>query len=280
MMWTKIDARVFENRKVRRAIRRERLSLYLWWAVLVRCGAEGTDGLISADMAEDAAADIGLKPAEVERCVDALVGAGLWHTRDTVKACHCKVVGKRMDVDGWFVHDFADWNPTEDQALIPIEKLRWKRAQALKHDRALCEAIQERDGDRCCYCGCEVNWSDRRGPRGGTYDHLDPNRFEPNLGNALELIVVSCRKDNGEKKNRTPEEWVAAGGRPLLRDPRRSDGSRSRLGRDQVRPQSEPARTRSHGRAARETERVGSEPGPDLVATRTNSETPETGDDR
>jgi hypothetical protein len=260
--WTKLDEAVLRSRKITRAVRKERMAWALWSGCLVHCGDEGTDGLISDDMVDDVADELHIKPSELERAIAALVEVGLWHSKDTAKACKvCRAIVRRVEPAGFYVHDFADWNPTEDQSMIPIEKLRWKRAQALKHDRALCEAIQTRDGGRCCYCDIEVDWRDRRGARGGTYDHLLPNLFEPNWGNTMENVATCCRKCNGEKKNRTPEEWLAAGGRPLLLDPRGLNGTRTRLGRDQV-------PTRSHGRTTRETERTGSGSGPDLVATR------------
>lgn len=41
-------------------------------------------------------------------------------------------------------------------------------------DRDLVRQARVRDGSTCRYCGKKVNWSDRRGPDGGTYDIPDP----------------------------------------------------------------------------------------------------------
>ena len=73
------------------------------------------------------------------------------------------------------------------------------RRQALLKDRDLREFVKYRDGDRCRYCGESVNWNDRRGPRGATYDHVDPNG-----GNSAENVVISCHHCNMTKGARTP----------------------------------------------------------------------------
>ena len=69
----------------------------------------------------------------------------------------------------------------------------------LRSDEKLRELIKRRDRNQCRYCAQKVDWSDRRGPLGGTYDHIDPNR-----GNSLENVVVSCRSCNSKKGARTP----------------------------------------------------------------------------
>jgi 5-methylcytosine-specific restriction endonuclease McrA len=81
-------------------------------------------------------------------------------------------------------------------------------------------AIRERDGDVCRYCGDGVVWSDRRGPRGGTYDHVDPYGL-----NDASNVVVACRSCNSAKGARTPDE----AGMVLTPEP---DGSRSDLDPD------------------------------------------------
>ena len=82
------------------------------------------------------------------------------------------------------------------------EKKSYKnRRYALYNDMRLIKAVRARDGDICRYCGKKVNWSDKRGPDGGTYDHVDPNG-----DNSIENIVVACRSCNSKKKDRTPKE--------------------------------------------------------------------------
>ncbi len=61
--------------------------------------------------------------------------------------------------------------------------------------------VKKRDGSRCRYCGQRVDWSNRRGPSGATYDHVDPRGPA-----APENVVVACRKCNSFKGLRTPSE--------------------------------------------------------------------------
>lgn len=55
-------------------------------------------------------------------------------------------------------------------------------------------AVRSRDGDACRYCGNVVDWSDRRGTNGGTYDHVDP--AGPSV---VSNLVVCCRGCNSMK---------------------------------------------------------------------------------
>lgn len=287
MMWFKTDALIRRNPKFRKLLRRSRDAALLWWLAGTECGLVGSDGAISVDMVEDIAHDLGLDEDEWRAVVAILVDVGSWHDRRSVRKCDsCLAASSKMERDGWLMHDFWDFNPVEDQTLIPIEKLRWKRKEALTKDRVLCEAIQKRDGDHCRYCGCQVNWRDRSSDRGATYDHLDPNLFEPNFGNTMDNVVVACRGCNGQKRDRTPAEWLADGGLALRPAPDRNL-PQSGLGRDPVATRSRPAqgspRGRSRERGARETERAGSGATPDPVATSSDddpqNETTETGDD-
>lgn len=62
-------------------------------------------------------------------------------------------------------------------------------------------AVKARDGNHCRYCGCEVDWTNRRGSGGGTFDHIDPSGPGTD-GN----VVVACRGCSGRKGFRTPEQ--------------------------------------------------------------------------
>jgi len=72
---------------------------------------------------------------------------------------------------------------------------------ASKIPREICEAVRARDRDTCRYCGRSVNWMDRRGDLGGTYDHIDPRG-----PNSLDNLAVACRACNRKKGMRTPSE--------------------------------------------------------------------------
>lgn len=76
-----------------------------------------------------------------------------------------------------------------------------RRKNALYGDMRLIKRVRERDGDTCQYCGKTVNWKDRRGPDGGTY-----NRIDPEGETVLENLCVCCRACGVAKGNRTPEE--------------------------------------------------------------------------
>lgn len=57
--------------------------------------------------------------------------------------------------------------------------------------------VRLRDGDACRYCGMVVNWRDRRGGRGGTYDHR-----EPATAATAETLVVACKSCNSGRRDR------------------------------------------------------------------------------
>jgi len=102
---------------------------------------------------------------------------------------------------GWIDDDnhLHDW---EDYAgkLISYRESNARR-QSLHRNVDLKKKIRERDEDQCRYCGIIVNWNDKRGSSGGTYDHVIPDGE-----NTLENLVVCCRSCNSSKKDRTPEE--------------------------------------------------------------------------
>lgn len=111
---------------------------------------------------------------------------------------------------GWRFHQWGQWQPLKAEYETPTDQLRWKRRKALQRNRLLCEEIVTRDRNRCRYCSVRVDFSNKRGATGGTYDHVDPDGE-----NSLENVVVACRRCNGRKKDRTPEE----AGMPLLAVP-------------------------------------------------------------
>lgn len=66
--------------------------------------------------------------------------------------------------------------------------------------------VFERDGWRCSYCGRDFSGLRRKTRlRLLTLDHVVP-RSRGGSDNA-ENLVASCVKCNGEKRNRTPDEW-------------------------------------------------------------------------
>ena len=120
-----------------------------------------------------------------QKMVDALVACGL--LEDTG--------------DGYYIHD---WDEHAGALIERKEEQRAynKRKNALYNDLRLTKAVRDRDGDTCQYCGKTVNWRDRKGCDGGTYDHIDPDG-----DNSLDNLCVACRSCNSSKRGRTP--WAA-----------------------------------------------------------------------
>jgi DnaD/phage-associated family protein len=116
-----------------------------------------------------------------EKLIEALVSSG-WLDRDE---------------EGVRIHDWYDY------AGRLIERRAEKRAYkkrkfALYNDLRLTRAVKARDGDHCRYCGITVNWGDKKGSMGGTYDYVDPNG-----ANSVDNIVVTCRSCYNKKEGRT-----------------------------------------------------------------------------
>ena len=89
-----------------------------------------------------------------------------------------------------------------------VLRFRWTRNNRLGKMTELTTFVKTRDRSLCRYCGIRVNWTDKRGGNGATYDHVDPDG-----DNTRENLVIACRRCNGRKKDRTPEQ----AGMPLLR---------------------------------------------------------------
>jgi hypothetical protein len=123
-----------------------------------------------------------------------------------------KIVGEmavhdivHLDDDGIDLGDiWREENPRGEIFQDPVQRERWARDKRLKRDSELCRRIKKRDRNLCRYCGVRVNWNDKVSPVGGTYDHVDPDG-ENDFGN----VAVACRRCNGRKKDRTPEQWIA-----------------------------------------------------------------------
>jgi len=141
----------------------------------------------------------------------ALLNDGRVCRRDARKRCNTRRLSVALDelsasghviLDGDFIvlPKYGKWQLTRAE----VEYARRVNSQrvALFREPGLQKAIRDRDGDFCRYCGQKVNWHDRRGPSGGTYDHVIPDG-----GNTLENVVVCCRSCNSSKGGRTPEEW-------------------------------------------------------------------------
>lgn len=171
MPWFRVDDGFAFHPK---AIASGNAAVGLW----VRAGSWSSQQLTDGHVPTEIARTLG-RPAEIQR----LVTSGLWMKTG----------------DGWDFHEWPLHNPT--RAEVQANRASDTRRQALSRDTALRELIRSRDGDFCRYCGTQVAWQDRRGPAGGTYDHVDPT-----IGNTEDNLVVACRRCNAAKGCRTPEE--------------------------------------------------------------------------
>ena len=86
----------------------------------------------------------------------------------------------------------------EDPDLFHVrtrEEVEWERSRKADNgDYGNTVPVRRRDGDGCRYCGKVVNWADRKGGRGGTYDHRMPG-----TPGTWETMVVSCRSCNSAR---------------------------------------------------------------------------------
>ena len=143
-----------------------------------RCGAWSARNLQDGFVPSEIAAAYG-SPEWTRKLVD----VGLWEI--------CE--------GGYRMPHFHDRNESAEQARA--RRRAAARRQALVRDPALRDAVRGRDKDRCRYCGVRVRWSDRKGARGGTYDHVDPDG-----PGTFENLVVCCRGCSAAKGDRTPEK--------------------------------------------------------------------------
>ncbi len=197
LSWFKVDDGWSRHPKTRKAGRDGRS---LWVTAGVECAAARTSGVVAQHLLRDYAylADVRQAP----KAAAALVDAGLWHDHETLRRCSdCRDEVGELEPGAFYFHDWTKYQPTKEDVETPTEHTRWKRKKALHRDRRLCEQVCERDRNQCRYCGARVNWQARRGPTSGTYDHVDPDG-----DNTLENVVVACRRCNGLKKDRTPDE--------------------------------------------------------------------------
>jgi len=178
-VWFKVDDGLHDHRKARGI---DCAAVGLWTLAGSWCGQHRTDGFVPESV-------VPRWSRSWKRLAAELVARGLWEPSEQ---------GAER---GWVFVNWCDYQPSREETTVPLATLRWRRKQALKKNRSLCEAVVARDRGMCRYCGLRVNWQDRKSGRGGTYDHVDPDG-----DNTMENVVVACRKCNGRKKDRTPHE--------------------------------------------------------------------------
>lgn len=181
MPWGRLDDQANGNAKL---LALTDAAWRMWGCGLIYCQANLTDGFIPKHAIESFGVRARNKGAVANELCQALVPgkAPLWHVTD----------------GGYTVHDYLQWNDSRDDVLA--ERASAKARMVLVRDPKMRKAIKERDGDTCRYCGCTVNWYDRKGIQGATYDHVNPKG-----GDTLDNLVICCRRCNTQKGQRTPE---------------------------------------------------------------------------
>jgi 5-methylcytosine-specific restriction endonuclease McrA len=169
--WFKIDDSFHSHPK---ALQAGNVALGVW----VRCGSYCAQHLTDGHVPTEVGGMYGSTHATRR-----LIQVGLWEPHP----------------QGWVMHDYLDYNPSRSEVLS--DRQYNVRKASLHRDPNLVAAVRARDGSHCRYCRVAVNWKDRRGATGGTYDHVDPAG-----PNSFENLVVACRGCNSRKGTRTPEE--------------------------------------------------------------------------
>lgn len=177
----------------------------LWFVAMRECAALGTDGVMSPLMVGDAAH---LYKISQRAAVPALVAAGLWHDADGLAACGpCFGEQRRPFPDGsLLIHEWWDHLLLGAGKDDPIVRKRERRRKALNSPKCieLRQLVRERDMDLCRYCGVSTldnSGPDKKSQSIRTLDHVDPWG-----DNTAENLVVACRKCNGRKRDRTPDQ--------------------------------------------------------------------------
>jgi len=182
-MWAKLDDALIDHHKIADAGAQlgkngQGLALAIYVVGLLYAVKHLTDGWLSRAVVKNFR-----HVRNPLRVADALVKAGLWE----------------QDDGGFQIHDFTDYNRP---AVDVRAQLDWdRRRKAFSRDDDLVAAVMRRDGDHCRYCGCEVDWVDRRGSNGAQFDHVVPRG-----PGSFDNVVVSCRACNSRKRDRTPEQ--------------------------------------------------------------------------
>jgi hypothetical protein len=175
---------------------------------LHECASVDGDGVLTPLMVKDAANLFDLRPAKLTA---RLVANGVWHDAATLDDCTECSERTAQIADGTFlIHRW--WEPLLHSSgkNDAVKRQRETRRKALNRNKPLVASIRNRDRDLCRYCGIDTldsSGPDKRSALVRTLDHVDPWG-----GNVLGNVVVACKRCNGWKNERTPEQWLAAEG--------------------------------------------------------------------
>lgn len=141
-----------------------------------------------------------------------------------------------------------DWwlNDNPPPVVYHDDVLFWRHKRNARLNSPSCgdlrADVKKRDRNLCRYCGVRVQWGANNSPAGGTYDHVDPD-----VDNTTSNVVVACRRCNGRKRDRTPEQWIAddpAEGASLLRPGTTADQAAAQRASSRDGPPSSPTQVR------------------------------------
>lgn len=195
MTWFKVDDTLAAHPKARRA----GLPAIGLWAVAGSWSSQQLeDGFVPGWFVESWPSG--------RKLANALVSAKLW------------TPAVKEGDKGWQFHQWDERQPSSD--TVKAERRANAARQKVARSPELRDAIRRRDGDLCRYCGCEVDFRDKRSPHGGTYDHVIPDGPTD-----FENLAVTCRGCNARKGRRTPDE----AGMELLPPGSKSDSSPTQI---------------------------------------------------
>lgn len=198
--------------------------LAIWTATATSCGAGNTEGVIAGAVVLSFSRQLMIRREVADAAVQALVDARIWHDAKALRRCDdcqdhvAELELGRLAAGTYLWHGWGRQQFSKMVAKDPVARSRDAQTKDLhRNHQDILRAVRRRDGARCRYCAEVVDFRARRGPRRGTYDHVIPDG-----GNSMGNVVVACGHCNGDKKDRTPEEWMAdpeSNGRPLLPSP-------------------------------------------------------------
>ena len=162
------------------------------------CQDAGNTGRLPVD--EVAAACDRLLPAgRISKALAELERPVMTHKDGSTSPLWLLVDAGTIVMPAWWLDD----NPGPEVWNDDTARSRLARNKRLLRMPELCEKIKHRDRNLCRYCGRRVKWGANNSDIGGTYDHIDPDE-----DNTLSNVVVACRRDNGRKNDRTPDQWI------------------------------------------------------------------------
>jgi hypothetical protein len=121
MSWAKLDDRYDDNRKVKRAFKRDPRAVAIHAMAITYSSRHNTDGVVDIDWLEDRMP----RKAERDKTIGVLVDTGLFDV---------------IDSDHWMVHDYLDYNASKQarteasNAAREAALVRWANAQQQERD--------------------------------------------------------------------------------------------------------------------------------------------------